>query len=223
MRRAPATQQKPTPKKAAPKAVVPEKPAPLPPFRLGVVPGATPGKWIRHWRQQRPHQPLELVEISFAEQLAAIRDGRVDVAICRRPIAGDDLHVISLYDEVPVVVMSTDSDLSVADELAPEDLAGEVLMTPLDDVLGPLALPTQAPKFPPMSTEDTIATIATGIGIAVMPMSLARLHHRKDVTHRPVSGVPESPVVLAWLRSRDDEDVQSFVGITRGRTARSSR
>ena len=26
-----------------------------PPLRLGVVPGATPGKWIRHWRQQRPH------------------------------------------------------------------------------------------------------------------------------------------------------------------------
>ena len=119
--------------------------------------------------------------------------------------------------------MSADSDLTVAEELSPEDLAGEVLLTPSDDVLGPLDLPTEAPKFPAMSTEDTVVTVATGIGIAVMPMSLARLHHRKDVTHRPISGVPESPVVLAWLRARDDEDVQSFVGITRGRTARSSR
>jgi hypothetical protein len=54
-------------------------------------------------------------------------------------------------------------------------------------------------------------------------MSLARLHHRKDVEYRPLADVPGSPVVLAWLRERDAEDVQAFVGITRGRTARSSR
>ena len=187
------------------------------------MPGATPGKWIRQWRLQRPHQPIELVEIAVADQARAIREGIVDAAICRRPIEGDDLHVIALYDEVPVVVMSAESDLTVAEGLTPEDLAGEVLMTPSDDVLGPLELPTEAPKFPAMSTEDTIATVATGIGVAVMPMSLARLYHRKDVEYRPISGVPGSAVVFAWLRDRDADDVQNFVGITRGRTARSSR
>jgi DNA-binding transcriptional LysR family regulator len=210
-------------RKQAPKQQSSPRPDPLPPFRLGVVPGATPGKWIRPWRLQRPHQPIELVEIAFADQAAAIRDRLVDVAICRRPIGGDDLHVISLYDEVPVVVMGAESDLTVAEELTPADLAGEVLMTPTDDVLGPLGLPTEAPRFPAMSTEDTIRTVATGIGIVVVPMSLARLHHRKDVEYRPLADVPGSPVVLAWLRERDAEDVQAFVGITRGRTARSSR
>lgn len=220
MRKAPTKgPAKPAPRKSKPTP----RPDPLPPFRLGAVPGATPGKWIRQWRLQRPHQPIELVEIAFADQAAAVRGGLVDVAICRRPIEGDDLHVISLYDEVPVVVMSAESDLTVAEELAPEDLAGEVLMTPSDDVFGRLELPTEAPKFPAMSTEDTIATVATGIGVAVIPMSLARLYRRKDVEYRPITGVPDSPVVLAWLRDRDAEDVQTFVGITRGRTARSSR
>lgn len=214
---------KPAPRKQAPKKPQETAPEQLAPLRLGVVPGATPGKWIRHWRQQRPHQPLELVEIAFADQEAAIREGAVDVAICRRPIGDDGLHVISLYDEVAVVVMSAESDLTVAEELAPDDLAGEVLMTPLDDVLGPLGLPTETPAFPAMSTPATIETVAAGVGITVVPMSLARLHHRKDVEYRPLSGVPGSPVVLAWLRDRDAEDVQAFVGITRGRTARSSR
>jgi len=203
--------------------VVPAKPAPLPPFRLGVVPGATPSKWIRRWREQRPHQRLELVPIETADQRAALAEGLVDAAICRRPIDGD-LFVVALYDEVPVVVMSAESSLAAAEELSPADLDGEVLITPGDDVLGPLDLPTIAPRFPAMqTTEDAIATAAAGAGIVVVPMSLARLHHRKDATYRPLAGGPVSEVVVAWPRERDGEDVQAFVAITRGRTARSSR
>ncbi len=58
-------------------------------------------------------------------------------------------------------------------------------------------------------------------------MSLARLHHRKDVAFRPVTGVEESPVGLAWPRrppgEDDDPDIEVFIGIIRGRTPRSSR
>jgi hypothetical protein len=56
-----------------------------------------------------------------------------------------------------------------------------------------------------------------------MPMSLARLQQRKDHAFRPVTGVEGSPVGLAWLRDRDDPDIQAFIGVVRGRTARSSR
>src|SRR5690606_33662970 len=140
-----------------------------------------------------PHQPLELGEVAFADQEAALRDGLVDVVIGRRPFDGDDLHVIALYDEVPVVVMSAESALTVAEELAPADLAGEVLMTPLDDVFGPLDLPAEAPKFAAMSTEDTIVTVASGTGVSIVPMSLARLYHRKDVEYRVLTEAPVSP------------------------------
>ena len=43
-------------------ASVPEEPRT---FRLGVVPGATPGRWIDAWKQRMPHVPLE-VEIGRA-------------------------------------------------------------------------------------------------------------------------------------------------------------
>jgi len=192
-------------------------------FRLGVVPGTTPGKWIDIWKQRMPRIPLEIVPIEYAGQRAAI-DG-VDAALVRRPLEdADELHVIPLYDEVPVVVASAESHLMAADHLTADDLVGEVLITPGDDVLGPLTLPTVAPRFPPIATtEEAIATVATGVGIVVAPMSLARLHHRKDVGYRPLLAGPTSSVVLAWLRDRTTEDVETFIGIVRGRSANSSR
>ncbi|MGO1508759.1 MAG: LysR substrate-binding domain-containing protein [Microbacteriaceae bacterium] len=192
-------------------------------FRLGAVPGATPGKWIDTWKQRMPRVPLELVPIEFASQRSAIDE--VDAALVRRPIVDDaDLHVIPLYDEVPVVVASAESHLMAADELTTDDLTGEVLITPLDDVLGPLDLPTVAPGFSPLqTTADAIATAATGVGIVVVPMSLARLHQRKDAGYRPLLDAPTSSVALAWLRDRTTEDVETFIGIVRGRTANSSR
>ena len=54
-------------------------------------------------------------------------------------------------------------------------------------------------------------------------MSVARLHHRKDVVAVPVTGVPTTKVGLAWLRDTDDDRVETFVGVVRGRTANTSR
>jgi hypothetical protein len=54
-------------------------------------------------------------------------------------------------------------------------------------------------------------------------MSLARMHHRKDVDHRRLVDGPTSGVALVWLRDRTTPDVDAFVGIVRGRTANSSR
>jgi DNA-binding transcriptional LysR family regulator len=216
-------------KKQAPKkqpAAQPETPpVDLTPrtFRLGAVPGATPGRWIDTWQERMPHVTLKLVPISVATQRDELAG--VDAALVRTPIArADGLHVIPLYDEVPVVVASADSHLLAVDHLTADDLVGEVLITPGDDVLGPLDLPTVAPDFPTIrTTEDAVATVASGVGILVVPMSLARLHRRKDVDYRPLLAGPVSPVALAWPRERTSPDVETFVGIVRGRTANSSR
>ncbi|WP_336646327.1 LysR substrate-binding domain-containing protein [Microbacterium sp. USHLN186] len=192
-------------------------------FRLGVIPGATPGRWVDAWKQRMPHVEIELVPISVAGQRAALQD--LDAALVRLPLAEpDDLHAIPLYDELAVVVASADSSLLAADELTPDDLAGEVLITPGDDVLGPLGLPTIAPRFATLaSTEEAIVTAATGVGVVVVPMSLARLHQRKDAGYRPLRGGPASTVALAWRREATTPDIETFIGIVRGRTPNSSR
>ncbi len=207
-------------------ARVPRTPAP--PFRLGAVAGATPGTWIDRWESRRAvagRGPLELLPIAVAEQRDALIEHRVDAAIVRLPIERDDLSVIPLYDEQPVVVMSVDSALTVADDLGTDDLAGEVVIVPADDVLAmPAPASTLAPAFAaPATTEDAIATVATGVGVVIVPMSLARLHHRRDVTFRPYRDGPLSPVALAWVAARTTDDVEAFIGIVRGRTENSSR
>lgn len=193
-------------------------------FRLGAIPGATPGKWIDVWKERMPRTALELVPLTFADQRRALDDGEVDAALVRLPIDDDGLHVIPLYDELPVVVCAKDSHLTAADELEAGDLEGEVLIVPQDDVLA-LSIPgTVPPRFdPPADTAEAIATVAAGVGIVVVPMSLARLHHRRDVEHRPLRGGPPSTVALAWVSDRTTPAVDTFVGIVRGRTANSSR
>jgi DNA-binding transcriptional LysR family regulator len=171
-----------------------------------------------------PRNPLELVAVSAAAQHDALRSGDVDAAIVRLPIASDGFHVIPLYEEQPVVVCAQDSHLTAADELTASDLAGEVLITPLDDVLSFSAPETVAPAFDrPATTEDAIGVVAAGVGIVVVPMSLARLHQRKDVAWRALLDGPVSPVALAWVADRTDPLIETFVGIVRGRSARSSR
>ena len=171
-----------------------------------------------------PRTRLELVPLAVAGQRRALLEGEVDVALVRLPIAKDDLHVIPLYEEVPVVVCASGSHLTAADELDTADLVGEVLIVPGDDLLGIRIPGTVAPEFDaPADTADAIATVAAGVGIVVVPMSLARLHHRKDADYRPLIDGPASTVALAWVADRTTPDVETFVGIVRGRTANSSR
>lgn len=204
------------------------RPEPTPPpepraFRLGAVPGATPGKWIGVWRERLPHVSLELREIAVASQRDAL--GEVDAALVRLPMgSSDDVHVIELYEELPVVVMAAESHLTAAEELALADLAGEIVIVPADDVLHTEVPDAVPPAFaPPADTAEAIATVAAGVGVVIVPMSLARAHQRRDVDYRVLTDGPRSTVALAWLRERTTEDVETFVGIVRGRTARSSR
>jgi hypothetical protein len=52
----------------------------------------------------------------------------------------------------------------------------------------------------------------------IVPMSLARLHHRKDADYRLLRDARVSTVALAWDADRTTPEVETFVGIVRGRT-----
>ncbi|KJL29873.1 LysR family transcriptional regulator substrate-binding protein [Microbacterium oxydans] len=199
-------------------------------FRLATVPGTTPGKWVDAWKQRMPHVRLELVPVEAGAEAGVEAGDRhsiladVDAALLRLPLEDDSLHIIALYDEVPVVVAAADSHLLAVDELSIADLSGEVVIVPSDDVLGPIDLPGTTPAtFEPLPTAEAIVTAASGVGIVIVPMSLARLHHRKDAGHRRLLDGPTSTVALVWPRDRTTPDVETFVGIVRGRTSNSSR
>lgn len=190
------------------------------PFRVGFVTGATPDKWAGVWRRRHPREPLELVPVEQDDQETGLRDGSLDMCLVRLPVDREGLHCIPLYDEVPVVVAGHEHLVSIATELRLEDLDDEQLVLPHPSGWRPAA---EQLDWPPMSARDAVETVAAGTGIVIVPMSVARLYARKDVVHRPVTDLPPTTIGLAWLDSNDDPRVQTFIGIVRGRTERSSR
>ena len=190
------------------------------PLRIGFVTGATPDKWARNWRDQR-REPLELVPVTEAEQLDGVRDGSLDMALVRLPADSDGLHCVRLYDELQVAVASREHMLAAADEeVTTADLVDEQLVRPHASGWRPEA---EQLDWPPMSEQDAIETVAAGTGVVILPMSVARLHQRKDVVTRVVADLEPTTIALVWRLERDDDVTQAFVGVTKGRTARSSR
>jgi DNA-binding transcriptional LysR family regulator len=189
-------------------------------FRVGFVTGATPDKWAGVWRERYPREPLDLVPVTEAEQEAVLRSGEVDMALVRLPVDRDGLLCIPLYDEVPVVVAGHEHLVAAADDVRLDDLVDEQLVRPHASGWRPIA---EQLTWPPMTEREAVETVAAGTGIVILPMSVARLHHRKDVVHRPVVDLPVTTVALAWRADHDDERSQRFVGVVRGRTPRSSR
>ena len=190
-------------------------------FSVGFVAGVTPDKWSRVWRR-RESEELNLSLVESTEQENVLLNGTADVCFVRLPVERERLHFIPLYREVPVVVVPLDHVVTAYDEVDLADLAQEQLV--LGDVAEWEDLGTvEQLDFPAMSLKEAIEVVASGTGIVIVPMSLARLHHRKDVEHRPVRGVADTQIGLAWLRDNDDPRIETFIGIVRGRTDNSSR
>ena len=188
-------------------------------FTIAFVTGATPDKWARIWRD-RSKERLELIPVTEDEQLTGVRSGEVSMVLVRLPIDRTGLHCIPLYEEQQVVVLGKDHYLSLAQEVTLGELAEEQLVLPHRSGWTPSI---EQLAWPAMSEKEAIEVAAAGSGVVIVPASIARLHHRKDVVARPVADVDPTQVGLAWRVDDEDPRVQTFIGIVRGRTARSSR
>ncbi|MFB4307350.1 LysR family substrate-binding domain-containing protein [Actinomadura sp. GTD37] len=192
-------------------------------FRLAYVPGVTPGKWAGVWAERVREVPLRLLQMPAAEVVPLLRSGGVDATFVRLPVDREALHVIPLYRETTVVVVPKDHALAAVEEVELADLADEDVFEPLDDVLTWEDRPGQPAFTRPESTAGAIELVASGAGVLLLPQSLARLHHRKDLTYRTVTDAPQSQIGLAWLEAETTDLMEELIGIVRGRTPNSSR
>lgn len=188
---------------------------------LGYMPGGTPAKWARIWAQRHPDVLLDLHPVAAADAADAVRSGTVDVTLLRVPTDTTGLAVIPLYEETTVAVVPTDHVFAAADEITAADLDGEPTLVPLDNVVEWSA--GNPVEHRPETTADAIELVAAGMGALVVPQSLARLHHRKDLTYRPITDAPTCPVAIAFPEGTPSELVEEFIGIVRGRKPNSSR
>lgn len=186
--------------------------APYPdPLRVAFVPGVTPGKWERVWRDHRTRGRLDLTPMNQDAALAALTEGTAHMALLRDVTADETWHAIPLYREAPVVVAPKGSLVAGLDSVTLIELCSldDVVMLTVD-LHGGTGL-------------DAIELVAANVGVAVMPQSVARAHSRRDVVARPVTDGVETSISLAWPAVGAHPMVDEFIGIVRGRTANSSR
>src|SRR4051794_2641999 len=213
------------------------------PFRVGFVPGVTPDTWARRWPQQMPRQPLDLVPLGERDGVALVRSGDLQMCFVRLPVDRTGLHVITLYDEQPVAVVAAEHPAAAYDEIPVADLADEHLLQDVEDVPAWRDVATEVADgsrypVPSMTLPQAVESVAADAGILILPMSLARLYHRKDVRHVAVRDVPPTTIALVWraeteaaqhdaLHDAQHDDrahkVETFIGVVRGRTVNSSR
>ncbi|AGP31215.1 LysR family transcriptional regulator substrate-binding protein [Corynebacterium terpenotabidum] len=197
-------------------------------FAAGVV----PGKWFSRFDERvdgwqvggaRSDDPLRHV-LSGAADIAIVRfpgpdwDGGVGTGelsdirdIGEREMLTLDLHRVRLYDETPGVAFPVDHAL---DALGENEAATE------SELVDEMVLYR---GVDPVSVRENLEVVAANVGCVVAPRPLLRGINRKGVAHRDLSGVPGTAVGLVWRRDRDDEVLQQFVGICRGRRPSSSR
>ncbi|MFI0900661.1 LysR substrate-binding domain-containing protein [Streptomyces sp. NPDC020983] len=182
-----------------------------------------PSKWVRIWGERLPDVPLELVAVPAAQAAGLLRARGADAGLLRLPVDRTDLSAIPLYTETTVVVVPKDHFAAAAEEVALADLADELVLHPLDDTLGWERPPGRPALERPAATADAVELVAAGVGVLVVPQSLARLHHRRDLTYRTVTDAPQSQVALSWREDATTDLVDDFIGIVRGRTVNSTR
>lgn len=172
-------------------------------LRVGFVPGVTLTRWRTTWRERLPRVRLEVVEVAQDDQGDAVASGAVDLCFVRLPLDTAGLHAIRLWEELPVAWVARDHPVALFDTVTTADLAGETVLTRVDDA--------------------ALEAVASGDAVLRVPQSVAREHSRRDLAHRVVSDAEPTTIALVWRVDNDHPLIQEFVGIVRGRSATSSR
>ncbi len=178
---------------------------------VAFAPGVTVTKWARIWAERHPEVPLTLLPTTQTDQTDVVLDGTAHLSFVRLPVAAESLHVILLYRERAVAVAAKNHLIAAADEVTLADLAGETVLQ------GGVT----------HTDRDAFDLVAAGVGILIVPHAIARQQSRKDVVVRPVVDAEETQIALVWQADQASDSqaelIEDFIGIVRGRTARSSR
>jgi DNA-binding transcriptional LysR family regulator len=189
-------------------------------FATGVV----PGKWFGRFDERM--DGWKAASAASDNPLAHVLDGTADIGIVRLPGGWDglpetnvdaaamealDVHRVVLYEETPGVAVPKEHAVEAVGEneaVTLQDIADETVLYRGVD---------------PAAVRENLEVVAANVGVVVAPRPLLRGVNRRGVVHRSLEGVEGTSVALVWRRDRDDDVIQQFVGICRGRRASSSR
>ena len=210
---------------------------------LSTIPGATPSKWIHRYTARGSHVQLvtqdEQSQTLFLQptdpprylpQLGYLRwraDQTWQDLVTGADLDPQQIHLVRLYAEAPVIMVSEDHLLAAwleeDGDLGASELADETFWDPRQYAAEPVTDPLDAPEEVAAGERMAIQLVATGSGYTLLPASVARMFGQKDIRVLPTNVHPGWEVGLAWQKAADSDLIQDFIGVTKGRRPRSSR
>ena len=156
-------------------------------LRLSYVGSALYGRLpdiIREFRASHPKVRLELREATTASQVAALRDGTLDIGILIPPLEkADDIEQVNFDSDRLCMAIPKDHPFSKRSELTLADLAGEpfILWPMLEGRSFHLQVMRLCAKagFVPMITQEAhgmhavLSLVSVGGGVSVVPQSMS--------------------------------------------------
>lgn len=179
-------------------------------LRLGYVGSALYGRLpdvIREFRASHPQVRLELREATTASQIAALRDGMLDIGILIPLLENAEDVVKTRFDQDRLcMALPEDHPLSQRSNLTLADLAAEpFILWPMDEGrsfhLQVIRLCASA-GFVPMITQEAhgmhavLSLVSVGGGVSVVPQSMSGFRG-DQISYHPLFGTePEFELVL---------------------------
>lgn len=175
---------------------------------------------IAAFRRSFPGVAVVLHEMTPAAQLAALRDRRIDMSFSRTAV-NDELLASELAWREPVVVaMPRGHALAARRRLELKDLANEdfvMLRLESSGFARYLSECCVQAGFAPRASQQVVESqaipslVAAGLGVALVPASLQRVH-RRGVEYRPLAGkAPRADVSAICRREGSSPVVRAFL------------
>ncbi|MEU0514708.1 LysR family substrate-binding domain-containing protein, partial [Amycolatopsis sp. NPDC006125] len=166
---------------------------------LGFAPGLTVSPAVRAFAQAHPGVEVELLHLNWFEQAEAMRDGRADVGYLRQPFDRAGLKTLRVGSEPKVVCLPAAHPLAARRRVRHADLDGEHVID------------AQTRRI--STIEEKLELVAAGLGITMIPRSVARYYSRPDVVHRTISDAEEFEICLAVADGHRRPHLEDFVAI----------
>jgi DNA-binding transcriptional LysR family regulator len=193
-------------------------------LRLGFVSLADYGvlpELLKSYKAARPGVALALREMLSPEQAAALAAGELDFGLLLPPVTGELEHVVVQRERFVAALPARHRLARTRGRLAVRTLAEEAfVMAPreiapgLHDIVAGLAAragfaPRVAQEAIQMQT--VVSLVSSGLGVALVPSSVANLGRRGVVYRELVDPHPSLEVWLAWRRGTLGVAAREFV------------
>jgi DNA-binding transcriptional LysR family regulator len=181
---------------------------------------------IRRFRAARPHVEITLLELTTLEQIAALKEGRIDVGFGRIPFEDPQLDRLVLRNERLCVALPAAHALCRRrGPLRLVDIANEPLVvypkaprpSYADQVL---ALFRAQELKPPIVYEirelqTALGLVAAETGVCLVPAGVERLR-RDNVVYRPLEEAQAvSPIIISMRKDNRSPDIELVLTLIR--------